>query len=294
MSKDRSQATNMNLQELPTELVERIAGKLDFASLGAFRTTSRTVQAKTTKAFAKAAVPDHVLTVPLTIPGVQATLNALRFDDIAEQALHVDFRGKFDLDGCPKGPLDRKELTRLLKKLFERLQSLESVSIHYYSRRELQGPSEVVAALTEQPLPRLQTLKFQYFAIDVACLANLLNTHKKTLKHVLFSDVCTRYDLEMSWAALLAHIRDNMSLASLRIDHANDAQAPYRSVVLRRPEHFTRVNRVMRDPDTREIAHYMFTPAQTNAFGKRAVKLGLNQLLRNIGSALHDPEIPEK
>ncbi|EME84450.1 uncharacterized protein MYCFIDRAFT_173433 [Pseudocercospora fijiensis CIRAD86] len=296
MSKNGQQTTNMNLQELPTEIVERIAGNLDIVSLGAFRAASRTIQAKTTKTFAETVVPYHTLTVPLTLPGLQAALNALRFDDIAEQALHVDFRGKFHLNGRPKGLVDRERFTQLLRKLFERLQSLQSVEIHFYARGNFQGPLEVVAALIEQPLPRLHSLKLNHFAIPIARLTDLLNTYKPTLRHVLLSELCACDGSgEFSRATLLAHIRDNMSLNSLRIDHANGAPQPYRSLLLERnPRHFTRVNRAMRDPDTREISHYTFTTAQTNMFGKRAVTLGLNQCLREFGSKLYDPKLPEK
>ncbi|KXT17642.1 hypothetical protein AC579_10157 [Pseudocercospora musae] len=224
MSKDKQKAANMNLQDLPTEILETIAGKLNIVALGAFRTTSRAVQAKTTKAFAEAVVPDHTLSVRLTIPGVQAALTGLRFDDIAEQALHVHFRGGLDPNRRPKGPIDREELKRLLRKLFERLQSLQSVEMNYSSRGDFQGPSDVVAVLAEQPLLRLQTLKLHYLGIPVARLAELLNAHEKTLEHVLFADLCACEEPnDISSAALFAHMRDNMSLASVRIDHANDA-----------------------------------------------------------------------
>lgn len=274
--------TTSSIESLPTEVLERVAGNLKATERGAFRLTSKTIQAKTARTFAKAVIPDHTLKVDLTPAWLQRARTLLSFDDISEHVHQISFDASLRVAPATA-------LCEPLQHLLEKLPYVEGISIFANSTAlPFTWASLFLDALIAHPLPNLHSLSIEALKVPVSHIHNALVAHATTLRSLFLRLAIDDRPLtgDHECHSMLAYARDHMDLDHLNIENF---VRPFHDIGTT-----ANVHRAFRSPTTKEIETYSITYSRASMLGKRAVKLGINELLKKVGSSLYDPSLPAR
>ncbi|KXT03691.1 hypothetical protein AC578_5185 [Pseudocercospora eumusae] len=272
------------LQNLPGELIEKIALFMADEDLRHFRMTSRSAQSYTAEEFAVRHLTE--MRFQLNEEDLRATLDILRYEDLAKHISRVKIESFSAYIALT--PTEEDLLDQILTKMTTATHLEITDEDRYFTRR---GPrpapatSHLLRALCNNPLPNITSLAITRANVTRPDLQRLLTIYSTSLTAMKLEEVyCARID----WANILAFARDklpHLEILTFRCLRGNSG-GKILDLSRNRP-----IQKFLRNPATMKIEQYVMNSDKAEMSGRLAITLGLNRMLQLEGSELYDGSI---